>query len=148
MRARKRAIIDMIGALLDHGQELSLGGLDRLIRRAVDRAVPADPTLAIDHLRRGLVEVGLLVREPGSATYRRGEKPGILEVHREELARWEKLIGSSPSEYFECAFCGEERKPAAQLNHYLKRHSLRGEFERAVREFGSPELRSNILGGA
>ena len=68
--SRKERIIRIASHFFIRRGGLSETRVDAILRESMNDAVLNDPTMAVDHIRVGLVELGLLHRDADGGTYR------------------------------------------------------------------------------
>jgi hypothetical protein len=79
-RSQKERVIRMVSQLFAAGGDLTAADIERTIRTKVSEQILHDPTMAADHLRVALVELGLLTRTNDGVTYH-FNRDAVLSPH-------------------------------------------------------------------
>jgi len=118
----KRDLVYFVAGLLDRGRVYEAAEVTGLIRASVHPRHLADPRLAPDHLRLGLVEEGFAGRDALAANYWRSALHFGPTDEADLLAKVRELMQDDSVELIECPACGNVSGVATIVCHVQVEH--------------------------
>jgi hypothetical protein len=120
---------------LDPARKYSKEEIEQFIASRVDPTTYDDPTMALDHIRMGMVDNQFLIRDSDGRHYWVSElfvKPlDLVKNNFEKLTRRQRSGGGENLSV--CEHCGQQFKGIGLARHFVRHHTYSGQMEKIKR---------------
>jgi len=132
---QKVEIAFLVVSFLDATRLYQDGEIDEFIARNVKSEILQRRGYSIDHLRRAMVDNGFLQRQPDGSRYWVNETFQGPDEQEQAKTTALNVLALTPQKKVICPYCNQQFSQTVILQHYLKKHSLRGYWQKRLDQY-------------